>query len=1716
MIIDSGLVTGSLQVIGNTEITGSLKVTEGITGSLNGNADTATSASHADQADTATNALTASYLSGYVSPFPFTGSAIVSGSLIITGSTASSQGFTGSLQGNADTATSASYAANTTSASYAANATSSSYSINSTSASHAISANSAISASSLPYSGLTGTVPTWNQDTTGNASTATSASYAANATSASYALSATTSSYAINADTVDGIHASAFVPNSATSSFATQTYVNTAVSNLVDSAPGTLDTLNELAAALGDDPNFATTVATSIGTKQAQLNGTGFVKVSGTTVSYDNNTYYSSSNPSGFINSNGSITGNAATATSASYAATATSATSATTAGSSTSASYATTATSAASATTAGSATSASYALNATSAVSATTSTTATSASYALNATSATSATSATTAVSATSSSYALNSTNAASATSASYALSASYARASTSASYALSATSAASATTAGSATSASYATTATSAGSATTSTSATSASYALNATNAASATTATSATSASYATTAQTLLGSVTSASYAANTSETLATVTGRGATTSTAIGAPNFYDVNVGSYNVNLGSGGSEGRGLVAGYSGGSYGGIGYNVRHTTTGGSWIAPGTDTSTYLLFSAGGFSLLGAGSGTAGRTLSYNTLANINSGGIYAPIYYEISDTGYYLNPGDASRIRKTDIVAIGAGWLDALNLYSSDTTNKWSLLPDAGASNSLRFAYNTTERFRIDTNGVVNSLVEHRSPIFYDSANTSYYLDPSSTSYSSYNAGGARFRNIEISNATYTDTIQNVTSGGNIWINYGHNGNVGLAYGGGNVGVGALSSPSYTFQVYNNSDVWHSVVGGASGQLRIGGQTGSGAVIQAYTPAGSVRDLYIQRDGGNMAVGFSTASYKLDVNGNIRAYGSNLVLDFTGNVGGIQWGVNPYISGVANGGFEIRDNTNGASRLTITSGGSVTALTDMRSPIFYDSNNTGYYIDPASTSYLNVLSCANVVNGAFLGVSNTSNSSGNGISLYNGGGSGQPTYGLMFGGTPTFGTHGSVSGDWATYFTMNDDSSRGWIFKRGTTNVASFSGGGILQTSGYMYSSTYVQSGQSMYSPIYYDANDSAYYTDPNSATTSARIAGSIFSDGAFGSNGHSSGGVTSRVFAPKGAAYSYTPGTVTGAIKIRLPNRANDTMWSMKVRIYNYQTNQTAEYLLGNYSYSAGAYNYSATYLGGESSAARTVRFGNEGGYDCVWIGETSTVWTHPVVSVMDFMGGYSNGSAGNWNNGWEISLVTSFGTVAASQTPNIRTANAYSTTTSADSAMYSPIFYDSNDTAYYTNPASTSNLYDLQLTGNKHTYLYINPGNGNEAMVRFNGGAGNTWYIGKRTSTGINSTSDIHFYSDAAGADVFGVTTGGIAVASGDMRAPIFYDNNNTGYYSDPASTSNLNAVVSNTSTVNNGYSFVSSGYNNNGGFAMNNAGTYWGLMWNYGTNDWRIGIGSTIAQNTWNLRWDNGGNVWINSSIRASIYYDQDDTGYYTNPAGDSNMSAVYANNWFRARSDCGLYTQDYGGHFRRSSYASHGTWEIFGYNKGGYAGINIYDAQGYNNNYMHESGNGGLYQENGNGWIFYHSRGNGCLGVMTSTTSSSYKLYVPGGIYATGDIVAYSDRRKKENIVTIDNALEKVRNLRGVYYDKIDEPEKGRRTGVIAQEIEEVLPEVVTYAEDTDEYGVSYGNIVGVLIEAIKEQQTQIDELKQLVKQLTNK
>jgi hypothetical protein len=101
----------------------------------------------------------------------------------------------------------------------------------------------------------------------------------------------------------------------------------------------------------------------------------------------------------------------------------------------------------------------------------------------------------------------------------------------------------------------------------------------------------------------------------------------------------------------------------------------------------------------------------------------------------------------------------------------------------------------------------------------------------------------------------------------------------------------------------------------------------------------------------------------------------------------------------------------------------------------------------------------------------------------------------------------------------------------------------------------------------------------------------------------------------------------------------------------------------------------------------------------------------------------------------------------------------------------------------------------------------------------------------------------------------------------------------------------------------------------------------------------------------------------------------------------------------------------------------------------------------------------------------------------------------------------GTLTAAADIVAYSDARLKENIITVDNAVDKITAMRGVFYNRIDTEDKSRKVGVIAQEIQEILPEVVTTSDDGT-LGVAYGNIVGVLIEAIKELKAEIDILKQ--------
>jgi|688.fasta_scaffold260133_1 hypothetical protein len=113
-----------------------------------------------------------------------------------------------------------------------------------------------------------------------------------------------------------------------------------------------------------------------------------------------------------------------------------------------------------------------------------------------------------------------------------------------------------------------------------------------------------------------------------------------------------------------------------------------------------------------------------------------------------------------------------------------------------------------------------------------------------------------------------------------------------------------------------------------------------------------------------------------------------------------------------------------------------------------------------------------------------------------------------------------------------------------------------------------------------------------------------------------------------------------------------------------------------------------------------------------------------------------------------------------------------------------------------------------------------------------------------------------------------------------------------------------------------------------------------------------------------------------------------------------------------------------------------------------------------------------------------------------------------------KLNVIGGLFKNGvPVETVSDIKVKTNIKPLENSLEKVLQLRGVEYDRKDL--ERHEVGMIAQEVEKVIPELVQ--QDSEGFKIlHYKNLTAVLVEAVKEQQEQINSLKQTVQELSTK
>ena len=122
-------------------------------------------------------------------------------------------------------------------------------------------------------------------------------------------------------------------------------------------------------------------------------------------------------------------------------------------------------------------------------------------------------------------------------------------------------------------------------------------------------------------------------------------------------------------------------------------------------------------------------------------------------------------------------------------------------------------------------------------------------------------------------------------------------------------------------------------------------------------------------------------------------------------------------------------------------------------------------------------------------------------------------------------------------------------------------------------------------------------------------------------------------------------------------------------------------------------------------------------------------------------------------------------------------------------------------------------------------------------------------------------------------------------------------------------------------------------------------------------------------------------------------------------------------------------------------------------------------------------------------------------------GSGTIGTST---------YKWNAVYATNGTIQTSDRRMKTNILDLKYGLKEVLAMRPVSFNWKSSPDSNNKVGLIAQEVREIVPEVVTGNEIKETLGLNYAELVPVLINAVKEQQKEIEDLKKMVEKLTQK
>lgn len=143
-------------------------------------------------------------------------------------------------------------------------------------------------------------------------------------------------------------------------------------------------------------------------------------------------------------------------------------------------------------------------------------------------------------------------------------------------------------------------------------------------------------------------------------------------------------------------------------------------------------------------------------------------------------------------------------------------------------------------------------------------------------------------------------------------------------------------------------------------------------------------------------------------------------------------------------------------------------------------------------------------------------------------------------------------------------------------------------------------------------------------------------------------------------------GGSYTTATSSITGAIKITLPQSWTSTMMRFTIEVYEYTTNESFSVHVGGYNYNHSTnpnwVNTTAQVIGSKTDRDYSIRFGHDGTKCCIYIGELNSVWSYPQINIKDFFAGYGRYDIVDWDDGWSVGFeATAFGTISSTQTNN-----------------------------------------------------------------------------------------------------------------------------------------------------------------------------------------------------------------------------------------------------------------------------------------------------------------------------------------------------------------------------------------------------------------------------------------------------------------------